>query len=191
MKQEKIFHALNDVGDDLVVMAQTMRFVNPWKRWGKLAACIALVLCLGVFALPYFPMGCGAAKETAPAETPAECPAEPPEETPAEAPAEEPAEAPTETEEEKFSPEEENQETENIDEVVTVWVSDVSYEICGQVEAPADLGEVIGTVQASVGRDLTGCTVFAAAEDGAIYIQIEETVYLCAKQAEYQSPVPD
>jgi hypothetical protein len=191
MKQEKIFHALNDVGDDLVMMAQTMRFVNPWKRWGKLAACIALVLCLGVFALPYFPMGCGAAKETAPAEIPAECPAETPAETPAEAPAEEPAEAPTETEEEKFSPEEENQETENIDEVVTVWVSDVSYEICGQVEAPADLGEVIGTVQASDGRDLTGCTVYEAAEDGTIYIQMEETVYLCAKQAEYQSPVPD
>ena len=52
MKQEKLFRALADIGDDLLIMAQTRVFINPWKRWGKLAACIALVLCLGIVALP-------------------------------------------------------------------------------------------------------------------------------------------
>ena len=191
MKQEKLFHALTDVGDDLVIKAQTMRFINPWKRWGKLAACIALVLCLGIVALPYFPMGCGAAKESAPAEAPAETPAEMPAETPAEPHAEEPAEAPAEPEEGKLSPDEETQETESLEEVVTVWVCDKSYEVCGRVEAPADLGETIGMVQASDGRDLTGCAVFAAAEEGMIYVQIEENIYLCAREAAHQTPVPE
>ena len=59
MKQEKLFTALADVGDDLLDMAQNKRFVNPWKRWGKIAACLAVVICLTALALPYFPMGCG------------------------------------------------------------------------------------------------------------------------------------
>ena len=48
MKQEKLFTALADVGDDLLDMAQNKRFVNPWKRWGRIAACLAVVIALGV-----------------------------------------------------------------------------------------------------------------------------------------------
>lgn len=68
MKQEKLFEALCNIGDDLILLAQNKRYINHWRRWGRTAACLALVLCLTVLALPYFPIGCGA-KEEAPAET--------------------------------------------------------------------------------------------------------------------------
>lgn len=63
MNAEKLFSALGDVGEDLLQMAEQRRFVNPWRRWGVLAACFALVVSFSVLALPYFPMGCGASSE--------------------------------------------------------------------------------------------------------------------------------
>ena len=173
MKQEKLFEALCNIGDDLILMAQSKRYINHWRRWGRTAACLALVLCLTVLALPYFPMGCGA-KEEAPAETPAETPAERPAETPAETPAEEPAAEPEEAPQ----------------EVVTIWFADVSYEIQDAVEAPEDLGELLGQVQASDGRDLTGCNVYASADSEMIYVEAQIGEYLCAIKAQYQSEAP-
>lgn len=68
-KQEKLLRALNDVGDDLVTGAEDCRYApNPWKRWGAIAASLALVISLTALALPYFPMGCGAADSAAPEE---------------------------------------------------------------------------------------------------------------------------
>ena len=173
MKQEKLFEALCNIGDDLILMAQSKRYINHWRRWGRTAACLALVLCLTVLALPYFPMGCGA-KEEAPAETPAETPAERPAETPAETPAEEPASEPEEAPQ----------------EVVTIWFADVSYEIQDAVEAPEDLGELLGQVQASDGRDLTGCNVYTSADSEMVYVETQTGEYLCAIRAQYQSEAP-
>lgn len=66
MKQEeKLLRALTDVGDDLIARADDCRFgVSPWKRWGSLAASLALVVSLTALALPYLPMGCGSAEKS-------------------------------------------------------------------------------------------------------------------------------
>jgi len=54
MKQEKLFRALGDIGADLVEKAETKTFrPKQWRRWGALAACLALVLCLTAVAVPY------------------------------------------------------------------------------------------------------------------------------------------
>lgn len=65
MKQEeKLLRALGDVGDDLIIRADGCRYgPNPWKRWGSVAASLALVLSLTALALPYFPIGCGSAEK--------------------------------------------------------------------------------------------------------------------------------
>lgn len=61
MKQEKLFLALADIGDDLIELAETRRFSNNgWKKWASLAASVVLVLCLGALVLPELPIGCGA-----------------------------------------------------------------------------------------------------------------------------------
>ena len=65
MNKEMLFEALSEVGDDLIVMAEHKRFTSPWRKWGQTAAVLAVVVCLGVLALPYFPMGCGSSVETA------------------------------------------------------------------------------------------------------------------------------
>lgn len=65
MNEERLFEALGDVGDDLLVMAENKKFVSPWRKWGQTAAILAVVVCLGVLALPYFPIGCGSSSESA------------------------------------------------------------------------------------------------------------------------------
>ena len=65
MNSERLMDALAEVGDDLIVMAENKRFTSPWRKWGQTAAVLAVVVCLGALALPYLPMGCGNAKETA------------------------------------------------------------------------------------------------------------------------------
>jgi len=52
-ENEKLFRAVGDVGGDLIHMAEAKTFAaSPWRRWGALAACLALVACLGFAALP-------------------------------------------------------------------------------------------------------------------------------------------
>lgn len=65
MKNEYLFRALGDVGDDLIHKAETQRFRNPWKNWVSMAAAVAVVISLGALALPYFPSGCSASKSAA------------------------------------------------------------------------------------------------------------------------------
>lgn len=68
-KQEKLLCALNDVGDDLVTKAADCRYApSPWKRWGAVAASLALVISLTALALPYFPIGCKSANDMAESE---------------------------------------------------------------------------------------------------------------------------
>lgn len=74
MRKEDLLHALGDVGEDLLHMAEHKKFHSQWKKWASLAACLALVLSLSVLALPYFPMGCGASMEKSEAEAPMESP---------------------------------------------------------------------------------------------------------------------
>lgn len=162
MKQEKIFEALTDIGDDLLELARNKRYINHWKRWGRTAACLALVLCLTALVLPYFPMGCGSATEEA-APSVEEAPAAKQEAAIEETPAEEaPMADAVEPEESKA-------------EAVTVWFDDTAYEIQHGVTAiPEDLGEQLGEVLSSDGRDLTGCRVYAALESEDIYVEAPE-----------------
>ena len=101
-KQERLFRALGDVGSDLIDMAEKQTFApSHWRKWGSLAACLAVILCLSVLALPYFPKGCGSGKSSSTvnestsaadmaqdtvAEAEAEVTEEPAEEIPAEEP---------------------------------------------------------------------------------------------------------
>lgn len=167
MKQEKIFEALTDIGDDLLEMAQNRRFINHWKRWGRTAACLALVICLTALALPYFPVGCGSSSHETAAPAPEAAPApQAPSAAPEEAPAPEAA------------PEEavpESAPTADSTETVTVWFADAAYELqSGVLEAPEDLGEPLGEVETSDGRDLNGCLIFAVLESEDIYVQVPE-----------------
>lgn len=187
MKQERIFEALSGIGDDLLTMAQERRFPNAWRRWGRTAACIALVLCLTAIALPYFPIGCGSSTE-APAST---------EEPAAQAPAEMEGAVKEEAKTEEAAPQEEpkkeeamadttQENEENTSEVVSVWFREVRYELqSGVVEQPRDLGEQLGEVHASDGRDLTGCRVFAVLESEDLYVETPEG-WMLAIRAEYQ-----
>lgn len=167
MKREKIFEALTDIGDDLLELARNKRYINHWKRWGRTAACLALVLCLTALALPYFPIGCGSATEEAALaveEAPAAKQEAVMEEMPAaeEAPAEEALVA-------------DKTDTEELKEVVTVWFNDAAYELQSGVTAtPEDLGEQLGEVLSSDGRDLTGCRVYAVLESEDVYVEAPE-----------------
>lgn len=166
MKHEKLFEALTNIGDDLLLMAENMRFPNPWRRWGKLAACIALVLCLGIAALPYFPIGCGAAEESAVTT--------------------ETAEAVTESTVKEECVEEETaaEEAEDAKEAVTIWLAGKAYELQpGVLEQPGDLGEELGLVEESDGRDLSGCVVYAVQDSDDVYVLAPEG-YFYAKYVE-------
>lgn len=183
MKQEKIFEALSGVGDDLLQMAQDRRFPNAWRRWGRTAACLALVVCLTAIALPYFPIGCGSSTE-APAM------AEPPAATQEAAPMENAVKEESKAEEVKKEEPKEETRPENeegkSEEVVSVWFRDVRYELQpGVVEKLQDLGEPLGEVEASDGRDLTGCRIFAVPASEDLYVETPEG-FVLAKPAEYQ-----
>ena len=72
-REEKLLRALNDVGDDLVTGAGNYQAsAGGWKRWGAVAASLALVICLTALALPHLPMGCSAADQVEHNSTPPE-----------------------------------------------------------------------------------------------------------------------
>lgn len=168
MKKETLFRALTNIGDDLLLMAQQKRFPNPWRRWGKMAATIVLVICLGALVLPYLPMGCGSSSETAETETVTTTT----ESIKQESVTEETAEA-----------EEKTEETVESEEVVSVWFREQRYELeKGPFELPEDLGDELGVVKASDGRDLTGCRIFSAGEETEdIYVETPEGYWYAVK----------
>lgn len=52
-RTELLFSAIGQVGDDLIARADApVRRTRPWVRAAALAACLALVLGLGIYALP-------------------------------------------------------------------------------------------------------------------------------------------
>lgn len=83
MSAEALFAAIGGVGDDLVAKAEqyTVKPSAHWQRWLPLAACAALVITVGAFALRQGSLSDNfktesamspAAAEAAPAEAPAE-----------------------------------------------------------------------------------------------------------------------
>lgn len=168
VKQELLFLALTDISDDLVMMAQEKRFPNPWRRWGKLAASVGLILCLGTLALPYFPMGCGSSTAETESVT-----------TTTEEWKEFAMESVAEESAAEESPEQ-KEETDEGMEVVSFRLAGRRYEVQpGIVEQPADLGEKLGLAEDSDGRDLNGCPVYASGAEELVYIETPEG-YFCA-----------
>ncbi len=159
MKGETLFRALGDIGDDLLHMAATKKFVNPWKKWASLAACLALVICLGTLVLPYFPMGCGSAGS--PQEPEMEAPAETESMTPT---APESGEESVEMEAPEKTPMPEPDSGEGVEETWVVYGSTYYY-LNGTVfyEKPENLGEKLGVVEDSTGGGLVDCPVYAVA----------------------------
>ena len=186
MKKEYLFRALNDVGDDLIHMAEHRKFTNPWKKWVSLAACLALIVSLSVVVLPYFPMGCGSSvqKESAMEESTAAAPEAPAaEEEKAEAPAEEaPAEKEEAVMEEESAAEEPEEETTeeaateeagaldtlpNSQSVRRFTVCSTIYYLNDRIglirEEPKELGDYLGDVTDADDPNLIGCPVYAEA----------------------------
>ena len=59
-QNENLFLALGEVGGDLVELAERGTFrPNLWRRWGAVAACMALLIGLASWALPKFSGGAG------------------------------------------------------------------------------------------------------------------------------------
>lgn len=166
MKEEKLFRALGDIGDDLLHMAEHRRFANGWKKWASLAATLVLVVSLGLLALPYFPMGCGASAPDMNNSTAADT-----ETTPADRLPEDGTDTASKPEIDQGlydaaeQPEQAQVETAAKTTVVcggTIYYLNESVVLPGQT--PANLGEAVGTVTKSSDEALVGCTVYATTE---------------------------
>lgn len=109
MKQERLFRAIADVGDDLIERAaKPVRRNTAWVRWGALAACLVLVIGVAAYLPSLFgaksaksamEMAATSSMDQPRAEEAMEVPAETPRDEPepdmaADAPAEDAPEAP-------------------------------------------------------------------------------------------------
>ena len=168
MNKEMLFDALSEVGDDLVIMAEQKRFVSPWRKWGQTAAVLAVVVCLGVLALPYFPMGCGNSAERA--ETTAMTSPAPDMET-EECVVEESLEETAEVTEEEGEVYDGAGETEDPEAQAKVEKAEPLTKIICRgtyyylmpedfVTGVPPLGEELGTVESYEDLSLAGCTVY-------------------------------
>lgn len=171
MKQEKLMHALTDVGDDLLEMANHRRFPNHWKKWGRTAACLALVLCLTAVALPYFPMGCGSSASMSENAVSGETKEEAIQDgvyDSQEDVAETPATAPEATEKET--------ETVEDQETVEILVDGQWYACTGELltQTPEDLGAALGTVEETTDPELMECLMYASGVQDRIYVKTDE-----------------
>lgn len=164
MKEEKLFRALGEIGDDLLHMAEHRRFSNGWKKWASLAATLALVISLGLLALPYFPMGCGAGSPNQNLTSSSAAP----EEAPETASPNEAAAAPQETDQDTADVEtpvtDQGQTTAKTTVVCggTIYYLNETVVLPGQT--PANLDREVGTVTQSSDESLVGCTVYATTD---------------------------
>lgn len=181
-QKEDLFRALGEVGSDLVDMAEKRTFApRRWRRWGSIAAGLAVAVCLTALALPYFPSGCGASSENTEdysRSAPDENEAAYEEETAAEgrdSAAAYDADAGGTTE----SPS-------DAEAGIRFAVDGVWYEIAPGLEAPLsgrpeDLGSVRGIVTEADWEELDGCTVYAAGGGSqAVYVQTADGYYYAA-----------
>ncbi len=173
--QEYLFCALGEVGSDLVNRAEKQTaFSDRWRRWGTIAAGLVLVVCLTTLALPYFPVGCGAASESA-----ANGAARSADQNEKTAVAADEAGMPETTA---------DSAEEDAEKPAAYAASPVCFEVDGAAyelrsdepvppeTPPEDLGSVQGVVTASDWEELLGCTVYTAA-DGAVYVETAEGYY--------------
>ena len=67
-QSEKLFRAIGDVGDDLIVRADAPVRKAPrvWVKWAALAACCALVIGAAAFVVPIFRAGSSGLSKAAP-----------------------------------------------------------------------------------------------------------------------------
>ena len=185
MKQEKLFLALADIGDDLIERAETRRFSgNGWKKWLSLAASVVLVLCLGTLVLPELPIGCSS--EGAPlAETDTsvyesltddmkdEIAAEDYEAVPEEAPPEQPETVPESDLKEETAPEAAEQL------LLVIDGQQYAVEEWPELEISRDdLGEPFGTVSAAFEDRLVGCLAYPY-EDSLVVVVSPDRWILC------------
>lgn len=170
MKQEKLMHALTDVGDDLLEMANHRRFPNHWKHWGRTAACLALVLCLTAVALPYFPIGCGSSAPSSESAMPEEEKKETMQDEmhSGQAPAED---APAEE-----APETVEMEKEADEERVEIFVGGQWYARAAELlaQTPEDLGADLGAVEESTDPALMEYPVYASGAPDVVYVKTSE-----------------
>lgn len=76
-KSEKFFDAITHLREDLIEEAQNYKFrkrASGWKTFGSLAACIMLIMSIGVLAI--LPRGCGSAGGGADSSSSASAPAD-------------------------------------------------------------------------------------------------------------------
>ena len=68
MREEKLFRAIGDVGDDLIARADAPVRKAPrvWVKWAALAACCALVIGAAAFVVPMFRAGSSGLSKAAP-----------------------------------------------------------------------------------------------------------------------------
>jgi len=180
VKQEVLFRALGDVGEDLIHMAETRKFRNQWKKWASLAACLVLIVSLSALVLPYFPMGCGASMQKEEAAAAPEAPAAMEEAAPEmeEAPAEDQMKMESTTEEsapvEEEAPAEAAPEGSGALDTVPESEGASVFTVCDTIyylsdwvgapeETPRDLGDYLGDVTDADDPALIGCPVYAEA----------------------------
>ncbi len=175
-QQEKLFRAIGEVGGDLVDMAEKRTFApSAWRKWGTLAACLAVVLSLSALVLPYFPIGCGsgmANESAAPTDMKPEAAADDAAMEPStqEAPAETPEDMPEDTgmlttAPETLSPtEDEMQDYQGLLRSRIVFRYTYYYVLpelrVPLGEPPASLGEALETVEDAEAASLIGCQVY-------------------------------
>ena len=166
---EKLLQALGDIGGDLIDLAEHRTFrAGTRRRWGGLAACLALVLCVGLIALPQLTGG----KSEAPAAEKATAPTATAEEQKEAAMEEAPAEMETATEESAAEAPEEGFGATDSDTEKTYAAAHreriifrhtyyyLTADYAPDADTPAsELGSVIGTVADAENEALIGCTV--------------------------------
>lgn len=166
MKKEDLLRALGDVGEDLLHMAEHKKFYNQWKRWASLAACLALVIGLGIWSLPH--LGTSMKESEAAAEAPMESPT-------MDCVVEESA-----VEDYEYKTEEAPMEEEILEEEVPAEVQNeaagtkakqvTQFVVCGTwyyvrsevtiTEEPREIGDYLGQITEADDESLVGCAVY-------------------------------
>lgn len=143
-RRERLFRAIGGVGGDLIDAAEKRSFQpGRWRRYGPVAAALALLVGLGWLTLPYF--------------SPEELPEPPAAVTPAEPETVEKPPAVPDVEQEQVIVEEEGKSRQELVFRDLVYYVEAQY---AATEAEASLGELLGTVQQADTPALVGAAVY-------------------------------
>lgn len=171
---EKLLHALGDIGGDLIDRAEHAAFRGSrWRQWGALAACLAVVVCAGLISIPMLFGGKSEAPSSEQAVSAPTAAADEKSQMKEETVMEEaPAETEPVTEESAAEAPEEGFGTTDSDTGKTYAVTHreriifrhtyyyLTANYAPDADTPAsELGSVIGTVEDAENESLIGCTV--------------------------------